>query len=929
MSVFRKSGQTRLIVVAVCVAIGAAAAFTQYVHRGYVGAIEAGGSVRLLDSGLHLRAPWNRVTFYPVRCWDTTIKSSTEGPQGRVNFDLLLRLSVSRDQVPSLHTSYKGRYVEMLVAPLVADFLKRRGDASLDSYGSGAVAVGKDLVAYLNSALAPYGVTVFGADIRSYEVVTNPEDQRIAAEARALGGQVILLGIDAFDWQVYREVSRSRRLPNIERLISEGTTGDLLSMEPIVSPMIWTTMATGVEPPVHGIVDFLMKDAATGEDVPITSSMRRVPALWNMVTRYGGSAGFIGWLGTFPAEPVRGFMVSDRVGYHIFDPRWQKGASYEADAERANLAVEGLTYPDSLLEEIRPLVRSAEDIRYQTVSKYIEVPPEDLASDAKTFDPLDLPRNLRVALASNATYEAVAQFTYEKFGPDVFSVYLDLIDNACHLFIKHMAPHTPDVSDRDAARYGQAVAQAYAHVDSVIGWWLDAIDSETTLMVISDHGFKSGDLRPAAPSVIGAPAATAWHRMAGAIALWGKNVRRGATLSGARVIDVCPTVLALAGLPGAEDMPGVVLEDAFDPEWVTSRAAIEPIETYGARTDIAASPRNREEEAAILERLKALGYVGSGPTDLSKLAHSHFIKGEFDKAIEIWREMLSRDPSNLDVMVSLANALIQKGDLDRAYTVLRDASKRDPDHLPSQNMLALYHINVGHLDEAARISAQVIARDAKNAEAYFNLGVTYDLQARYDQALSAFKRSVELRGDFDQSRINLGNAYLRKGNTTEARAQFEKALEVNPASTHAWYSLGKVLHSTGQPDEAARAYREALKHTPAFSPARISLAVTLVSSGRMAEAKRELEQGLGYPYDLAAINTNMGIIDRQMGDDSSAERRFRQAIQEDPEYLPARLDLARLYFDRGDKAKARKELEAVLRLDPGNREAKAAVESLE
>jgi Tfp pilus assembly protein PilF len=918
----------KVLIVVVCVAVGATIAFTQYVHRGYVGAIETGGSVKIFDRGFHLRAPWNRVTFYPIQSWDTTIKSSTEGPQGRVNFDLLVSLSVREDQVASLHRSYNGKYVEILVAPLVADFLKRRGDASLASYGSTAVEVGKELVAHLNSALAPYGITAIKAELRSYEVVTNPEDQRIAAEARAVGGRVVVLGVDAFDWQVYRDVSRSRRLPNIERLISGGATGDLLSMEPLVSPMIWTTMATGVEPPVHGIVDFLMKDASTGEDVPITSAMRRVPALWNMITRFGGSAGFIGWLGTFPAEPVRGFMVSDRVGYHIFDPRWQKGASYEAGGERADLAAAGLTYPDSLLEEIRPLVRSAGDISPRTVSAYITVEPGDLASQAKTFDPLDLPRNLRVALASNATYEAVARFTYEKFRPQVFSVYLDLIDNACHLFMKHMAPHTPDVSDRDAARYGHAVIQAYAHVDSVVGGWLDAIDDETTLMVISDHGFKSGDLRPAAPSVIGAPAATAWHRMAGAIALYGNHVKRGSTLSGARVIDVCPTVLALAGMPRAKDMPGVVLEDAFDAEWIASRTAVGAIDTYGSRTDLPSSPRDKQEEQAILERLKALGYVGSGPADLSKLAHSHFIKGEFDKAIEIWHEMLSQDPSNLDVMVSLANALIQKGDLDRAYTVLRDASKRDPGHLPSQNMLALYHINVGHLDEAARISARVISQDPKNAEAYFNLGVVSDLEGRYDQALSAFKRSVELRGDFDQSRVNLGNAYLRKGNTTEARAQFEKALEINPGSTDAWYSLGKLLHSTGQADEAVRAYREALKRTPAFNPARISIAVALASSGRIDEAKRELEDGLKYPFDLAAINANLGIIERQMGDDASAEKRFRQAIQADPKYLPSRFDLARLYLDRGDKAKARKELEAVMELDPSNREAKSLMASL-
>jgi len=197
-----------------------------------------------------------------------------------------------------------------------------------------------------------------------------------------------------------------------------------------------------------------------------------------------------------------------------------------------------------------------------------------------------------------------------------------------------------------------------------------------------------------------------------------------------------------------------------------------------------------------------------------------------------------------------------------------------------------------------------------------------DQQGRYDESFAAFKQSVELRGDFDQARMNLGNAYLRRGRFVEAKIQFEKAIEINPGDPHAWYSLGRIAQTTNRPNDAIANYREALKRMPSFNPARIGLAIALASGGKFEEAKRELESGLQYKFDLGAINTNIGILDRQIGDAASAEKHFKQAIAADPQYIPARLDLADLYAGRGDKAKARREVEAALRLDPTNAEAK-------
>jgi tetratricopeptide (TPR) repeat protein len=908
------------LVVAACVV-----ASVQIVPAGKIGVAETGGTLEYLDPGPHFRLPWDRAAVYPIEPVRLDIAAESPTPGGTVAAEVALEISVDRDRAGALHRTYEGKYEQDLITPLVSDYL-RRNLSVFDSYSTdgGNEEIEQGMLAAITPSLATYGVNLRSVSLRSLDMVLNEQDAAIIERARRFGGKVVVIGCDALDWQIYDQVSAHTPLPNIERLIRDGATADLISMEPLVSPMIWTTMATGVEPQVHGIIDFLQKDEATGQDVPITSSMRLVPALWNITTRFGLSSGFIGWLGTYPAEPVLGFMVSDRIVFHTFDPRWRTGEEEATTYED----VAGLAFPESLIDDIRPMIVGYEDVPYETLRRYIDVTPEEIAPAARTFDPLDPIRNLRLILASNMTYERIGKHLYEKFRPDLFSVYLDMVDNVCHLFIKHMAPHTSDISEEDAAKYGNAVAAAYVHTDSLIGAWLDTIDDGTTLVLISDHGFKSGTIRPMGPSAIGGGQPIKWHRLAGTIALYGNRVKKGVRITDASVLDVAPTLLRLLGLPASADMPGRVLAEALDEGWLASSSVIGEIDSYGSMVRAEGAVRREDEERAILERLRALGYIGGGSTGMGRVASSHFASGEFDEAIKIWREMLAKDPDNAQVMTSIADALIQKGEPKEAAAVLREAIEKQPDFLDAQNMLAISYINQGRLDDASEVSRAIISKDARNAEAYFNLGVIAHQRGFHDQALAAFKRSVELRPDYDESRINLATEYSLRGDLGLAKAQLETALEINAESLQGWHALGRVYQGMREYDRAIECYRRALEISPSFNPARTSLATALVAGGRPEEAESELEKGLQYDYDLHMIHINLGILKRETGDIEAAEEHFKQAIKIDEYYLPVRFDLVDLYLSEGDRENARKELEAILKIDPANDRARRLMSTL-
>ena len=130
----------------------------------------------------------------------------------------------------------------------------------------------------------------------------------------AAARRLLVVGLDGLDWSIADPLIAAGRMPNLARLARQGVRADLLSLSPMLSPVVWTTIATGVEPTRHGILDFVVQ-AADGTRQPVTAAQRRAPTVWEMLSREGLSVGVVGYWASWPAEPVRGYVVSDRIAY--------------------------------------------------------------------------------------------------------------------------------------------------------------------------------------------------------------------------------------------------------------------------------------------------------------------------------------------------------------------------------------------------------------------------------------------------------------------------------------------------------------------------------------------------------------------------------------------------------------------------------------
>ena len=75
-----------------------------------------------------------------------------------------------------------------------------------------------------------------------------------------LAKKLLLIGWDAADWQIIQPLLEQGLMPNLQRVINSGVRGDIATIKPILSPMLWNSIATGKRPDKHGILSFMEPD---------------------------------------------------------------------------------------------------------------------------------------------------------------------------------------------------------------------------------------------------------------------------------------------------------------------------------------------------------------------------------------------------------------------------------------------------------------------------------------------------------------------------------------------------------------------------------------------------------------------------------------------------------------------------------------------
>jgi tetratricopeptide (TPR) repeat protein len=424
------------------------------------------------------------------------------------------------------------------------------------------------------------------------------------------------------------------------------------------------------------------------------------------------------------------------------------------------------------MDEIAPLDRRPGDLKPEELARFVDVAPEDLA---RPFDFEDDLSHFKWALATAQSYREIGLQLWKQRRPDVEFVYVEGVDSTSHLF-GHLFRRSElsGALAEQGRRYGRAVEEMYRYADEIVGAYLDVLDDDTTLVVLSDHGFELGvlhedptrarDLRRVSER---------FHRIEGILYLYGNRVRAGRRLEKPTLLDVAPTVLALAGVPPAADMSGRVLGEGLDlPSELTSTprsvASYEAPESGDAPTQATA---DADVSPEILEHLRALGYLdATSPKGDRNLAALHFEKGEFAEAARLYAEMVREKPDDAGLRASYAGALGSLGKLDEAYAEL----------------------------------GRAIALEPANPEAYHNRGAILEKRGDPKAAAREYQTALRYAPDYEPSRSALNR--LGGGATAagEPKTANEKLASALAEQAHQAALRGDYAGATKKLDEAER-----------------------------------------------------------------------------------------------------------------------------
>ncbi len=632
--------------------------------------------------------------------------------------------------------------------------------------------------------------------------------------------KTLLLGLDGLDWQLLRPLMARGELPAFQQLVASGVTGNLRTLQPTLSPMLWNSIATGKRAAKHGIHGFTEVDAKTETVRPVSSVSRSCKAVWHILQQNGARCHVLNWFASHPAEPLAGSCVSDLFseGAPPLDRPWPLRR--------------GLVHPERIGAALAELRMSPDEIDGELISLFVPRGAEvDQAKDKRLFV---LARELAKALSIH--HAATWLLEHEPW--DFLAVYWRTPDLLFHTFMPFHAPALAGVEPRLAELYGEVVNSTCRLYDRMLATYLRLAGGEANVIVVSDHGFQSGAQRPTGHAH---PFANpeAWHRPQGIFLARGPGLKAGEEIHGARLLDITPTILTLHGLAPARDMDGRVLTEAFREE--PKLDYIDSWETIPGDTGQhpAGVEFDADEAAALVRQFVDLGYIDALDADKAKaarqtretnrwnLARDQLDAGRPGAALPLLEALHHAQPQNPGFARTLAQTqknlglraeaeqtlaalmerlqpgpqltqlraelALERGDYAAGLAGLRELEKQSPGMTELHLQLARTHIGLHRLADAQREFEAVLREDPENAAACQGLAQVLLRQRFWELAAGTALKAVGLQHNLPLAHFYLGLACERLGHRAAALDALRTAIAYAPGFAGARRALVRLL----------------------------------------------------------------------------------------------------------------------------------------
>jgi len=639
--------------------------------------------------------------------------------------------------------------------------------------------------------------------------------------------RVLVIGWDAADWKVITPLMDAGKMPALQKLVENGVMGNIATLDPPLSPILWTSIATGKWGDKHGILGFVEPDTANGFIRNVNSTSRKTRAIWNILHHEGYKCNVVGWWPSHPTEPINGVMISN------FYQRANNKPGTDWKVPR------GAVHPMSIVKELAPLRVHPSEITEQHILPFIpDAAKLDLKEDKTAVSVITA---LRKIICDTATIQSTATYLMENTEWDFMAVYYDGIDHFCHGFMKYHPPLMAGMPADVFNMYKHIVNGGYLFHDMMLERLLELAGDDTTVILLSDHGFNTDLSRiKNMPKLAAAPSLE--HNPYGVFIMKGPGIKKDERVYGATLLDVTPTLLAALDLPVGNDMDGKVLASIFEQPVTINR-----IESWDKiEGDFADHPEHIKEDTyesvEALKQLIELGYVedpGENKLDAMRKAAVEnkyhlgkilMARKQIQQALTLYEELILEEPDDIRINLELASCYAQTSEFEKAREIVNKLKELSPDNENKR------FLNIDLME------AKLLLVEGKTLQALDKL------------------KSLQEKNPFNVNLLTkLGNIYFESNNNKDSMAAFELILRLDPNNANAYFGLALNQLQIGLNEDAAENALNAIGLLYHFPRAHFVLGRALMNLQMFEDAARAYELSLEMMPRL--INARRWLID--------------------------------------------------------------------
>lgn len=259
--------------------------------------------------------------------------------------------------------------------------------------------------------------------------------------------RLLVIGLDGLTFDVVNPLIEMGHLPNVARLMGEGSKSPLLSTVPTLSPVAWSSFITGQSPGDHGVYAWGIKTSDYRISL-INANYLQDQSIWSTLHQAGKRIGVIGLPMSYPPHPYPSFMVGGPLSPGVHS---------------------SFTFPDSLYQELK-----------KNVGEYIiDLDKKQLLAEGEEGIVAALSRMVRVR--GEATLYLLQEYPW-----DVLTAVFVATDRLQHCLWHHFSFAQPFTGIQ------RSIVGFYDLIDEYIGRLIDVTPDPKTVVLLSDHGFGPG-----------------------------------------------------------------------------------------------------------------------------------------------------------------------------------------------------------------------------------------------------------------------------------------------------------------------------------------------------------------------------------------------------------------------------------------------------